>query len=599
MKDKIYYPGRAAFFESGLDFYLIYNFDTKKITTINKNDAFKYSCLTGIKSERFHLEDLLKLKDHSWDYEKYKKLLALLLKKDLYRPITNLENKIDKKNSSESVIAVITCNRPQLLSKALVSIAEGVSTNHPDIKLTVFDDSTDKETILTNIKSTAEINNKYGLQTLYFDKAEKLFFIKKLEAEIKGKGIDKKILHYTFFGNPELSVLRGGGGNRNAALLKLAGNKIISFDDDTQYNFKETTSQNNNLAISLENIPEINLFNNIIKTTNQLKNTDKDIIVSINEVLGENIYTLIGKTVKSDEEIISEDYIPQLVYSIENRNNFIKTAMFGIYGGKWYNSPFSIYLNNGSERSNSFTKKSGYSKIKKNPVSLMLPQCLNISKAPFLIATAFGIDARDITPPFPPQARADDNIWVVIMLALNKSSFIAHLPYAVWHDIENKNQFLQKNYDDTSAGFGLITVLIIEHLKRNLHSLFPEITYEILGNEFIALSKIDDEQFINICHDLWLEYTGITISQLENLIIKYDKMPKHWTKDVEKYISLFEKQSVNPENSLPRELREHYTIGECMRLYKLFFKDYGELIKYWPLIWDTAMEVNKRGNSIF
>ena len=599
MNNKKYYPGSAAFFPAGSDFYMIYNYNTKKLSCINKNEAFKYSQIKGIKTSRLHITDLLELKDPLWCIEKYEKLLSFLKKEELLRPLQLPEMNESKQEKGNYIIATITCNRFELLSHSLESIAEEVHKNHSDLPLAVFDDSTNKETEKKNRQFTLEVGSRYGLKTFYFGRNDKKSFVQNLGTETEKKGVDNKILNYTFFGNPELSVLKGGGGNRNTALLKFAGDKIISFDDDTLYQISAMEKQKTNIEISANKIPEINLYSKMEKIPKRFKQTDSDVIKYIKNILGESCNNIMIKTQKSGGEIFIENLNTAVLNSAGKTGSYAKTAMLGIYGGKWYSSPFSIYLNEGRERNKSFKKKSGYNKIKENPVSLILPQNLTLSRASFLIATALGIDTRDITPPFPPQQRADDGIWASIMLALNNNSFIAHLPFAIYHEMENKISFTKVNYEDTSAEAGLITVLIIEHIKRNLLSLFPEITYENLGNKLIELSRLDDKQFTYFCHDQWLEYTGGIIAQLENLLVKYREKPKHWAIDIENFIALLEKQSVNPVNSLPREFRNHYSINESIRLYKLFFKDYGELIKCWPVIWDAAVKVNKRGNLKF
>jgi hypothetical protein len=202
------------------------------------------------------------------------------------------------------------------------------------------------------------------------------------------------------------------------------------------------------------------------------------------------------------------------------------------------------------------------------------------------------MDAREILPPFPPYGRNQDGIWAAVMLALNQNAFISHIPFAIYHEMSNKNIFTDKDYEDASVEFGIITVLIIEHCRKKLISLFNKTTYETLGYQLISLSRITDKQFISLCHDLWLDYAGNTICNLENKLIVNKRKPKHWAKDVDKYIVLLENQSLNPENALPRELRKHHSIDETIRLYKIFFKDYGNLLKSWPIIWEKALKLN-------
>ena len=315
-------------------------------------------------------------------------------------------------------------------------------------------------------------------------------------------------------------------------------------------------------------------------------------------ILGKSVMSVITKGGNTDKKIYSEDYRPVNRFSITEQCSSIKTAMLGIYGGKWYSSPYSFYFNNGSERNRSFKKKSEYIKIKEEPVSLLLPECLCISRIPFLISTALGIDARKITPPFPPVLRACDHIWITIMLALENHSFVSYLPYAVYHEISHKTPFIQKDYENTSPESNILLVLFIEQIQRNLLSVLPEITYNILGNQLIKISQLDDKSFVSLCHDQWLSYTGSAIDTLEKRLLEYKKKPRHWAADVKDYISLLEEKSVNPENSLPRDFLKNYSIPESIRLFKLFIQKYGRLIKSWPVIWEEAVKLNKKEGAL-
>ena len=84
------YPGPAAFFSAGPEFYIAYNFSTGDISVIKRKDTYKYSQLSGIKTDEDHLKDLLELKDPSWGIREYEKLISYLKKEKLLIPLSDV-----------------------------------------------------------------------------------------------------------------------------------------------------------------------------------------------------------------------------------------------------------------------------------------------------------------------------------------------------------------------------------------------------------------------------------------------------------------------------------------------------------------------------
>ncbi len=589
IKEK-YIPGPAAFFAVDPGNFIVYNFLTKKISKITKTKAYKYSQLSGIKTIDQHKKNQVNQSESISTINDYDYLFSTFIKNKLLCPLSFFKDS-NKNLDTNYTITFITSNRPELLTNALNSLAEKIYINHKDLPIMVFDDSSEPEITEINKSLSNEIKNKFGIKTFYFGIKEKLQFIDLLNSKTEGKIINKDILKFAILGFQQNSPLKGPGGNRNTALLKLAGKKVISFDDDIQYRFVTHPEINHDMEIAYLKDPEGDLFLNIFRAGDKIINSEIDPIGYIKEILGKSIKTLIKKTEINNGTLFTDNFRPEPVFSLANQESSIKAAIFGIYGGRWYSSPFGIYFKNNPDKI-VFKKKSEYTSIKEKPVSLMLPHRLTLSRAPFFVATAMGMDAGNILPPFPPYGRNQDGIWAAVMLALNQNAFISHIPIAIYHEMSNKNIFTNDDYKDASVGFGIITVLLIEHCRKKLISLYSKATYETLGNQLFNISQITDKHFISLCHELWLDYTGNTICNIEKKLTDNKRKPKHWAEDMDKFIDLLEKQSLDPGNALPRELRDNYPIEKTIRIYKLFFKDYGNLLKSWPIIWEEAFNLN-------
>ena len=588
-------PGPAAFFAAGPDNYIAYSFLTNKSFRISKNNAYKYSNLSGIETEDQFLNDLLNTNDQEYSAEEYKELLSLFEKEKLLYPLQNNDNEIKNKNNLSC--AVISCERPELLNSALESIASAAANSENNLPIMLFDDSISEKTVKNNINALSDIKEKHSAETFYFGSYEKKELIKKLFKNCTEKIQDKNIFDFAHFGSKKYKHIAGPGGNRNAVLLRNAGKKIICFDDDTKHEFVSSINSSNCLEISSLKDPDRYLFPDKKRAEKQIINSNLNSLNYIKEILGQSVNTIINNADEKEMDLFTEDLNPDSCTSLAKGKSRIKAAMFGIYGGKWYENPFGVYYLNIPERKNPVKKKEEFDSLKKSPYSLLLPDHLILSKAPYFVASCMAIDAQDIVPPFPPCGRNEDGIWASVMLSLDKNSFIAQLPFAIYHETSNKKDFTDKDFEDTTAGFGIMTLLIIDHIKKKLFSLYRKATYKTFGEYLILLSDFSDENFLSLCHDLWLEYTANSIERLEKLLVENRRKPKHWAFDTEKYIDLFQAQSSIPENAIPKELRNNYSILEALNKYKSFFRDYGELLINWPVIWDAALKLNREEDS--
>ena len=587
MDKERYYPGPAAFFPAGPDFYIAYNYFSQNSLIINKDNAYKYSELNGYKNEETHLKDLLDIDDSEWNINRYMDFLSDLKNKSILRSLQVTEEKEAFINRNSCSVAVITNNRPDLLEKAVSSIAENSSIKDKNIPIHIFDDSIKNKTAANNISVLKKISEKYDIKTIYKGKKEKEEYLDLLESKIKGAGIEREILEFAFYGRSELNIVKGGGGNRNAALLMLAGEKLITFDDDTQYKIVERRSYSRDIKISTESNPEIDHSSSLKSISKHFRESETDIISYMTDLLGENCSSFLN----ANELKNSKDIYPPIWKIIEKKESNIKAVLGGIYGGKWFSSHYGIPLYDREERNKSFRKN--YSKIKKDPVSLLLPENLTITRSSLFVTTAAGFDTADILPPFPPYSRNEDGIWAKIFLLLNRNSFIAHLPYAVFHETENKSSFTEKDFEKCSPEIGAVTALIIDYVFNKYLENLRQPDYNSLSKQILDFTKLSDDSFLSACHNIRMDYTAKLIERFENILDKYNRKPRDWANDVDKYIENLKKHSLDPLNALPGKMKEYFGIEETIRLLKLCLEDYSSLLNHWPEIWKAAVIINK------
>ncbi len=555
------FSGYSVTFKTGKGSSLVYDLKNKSTRSLDNMDRRKVANLNKKGSNNF-----LQKRSH----------LSFKLESDIIY-------KKDKYCSNMPEITIITHEKPDSLLKIISSIIDNVLIRYPDIELKVIDDSIENDE--KNRHLINKIKNEKGYKILYFGKTEKNLLQKNILSGTKKNSQMEKAISFAIFGTHDLGSVPGPGGNRNSSLLISAGKKIISFDDDIIINIKQHENIAKFIKVSENQIPEINLYPDLNMLDKKILNSNIDIINYTTNILG-NFPSSYVSSVYDDYNTI----IPENIAFGKSIN--IKAAMLGIYGERWNDNLLGILLNDGYDKKTSYKNKYKYSQIKSKPVSLLLHDETIITRAPFFVSSAIGIDKTEV-PPFPPHGRNEDGIWAAIIIALSDESYISHSPFAVKHSENNAKIFTEQDYYTFSAGFGLSNYLLIQNTIKNIISNYLKVTYESLGKSLINISHLSDSDWINLCHDLWLEYAGKTIEKLELLLSKYKRKPKHWAIDVDNYISTIEREIVVNSNALPKELLKFHGIQKSVKLHKLFFREYGELLVIWPEIWQTAERNNR------
>ena len=607
MNKKKYFPGPAAFFPAGPDFYIAYNFYTQKTFSIETKKAFKFSDLKGYKTEQEHINSLLEKYDQDFTVNHAQNFINELKQKHILRSVHNYAEErtfnkasadlnredfnktTESHNRSDIAVSVITCKRPELFRNTVKSIFENSNILNKRNPFYIFDDSETDEEEKKNKMILESLSGNNCSRVIYIGEKEKHVYIESLKRECSSEIIQENLYNYIFFGQSEAVEIKGSGGNKNSALLMQAGTKAVVFDDDIQYRIYKRDSFKSDLTFTEDILPDTDFFSSMKKLTSICSETDIDLINYINNILGKKTRSLIDNTSLADT-IIS----PLLWEKLENNKSRVNAVFGGIAGGRWFSRPFPVYHYDGICRKKSYRNKKNYEKIKQSPVSLLLPDSLLISKVPFCVSTVLGFDGNKILPPFPPIGRNPDGVWVKLLQILDKYSFIGNLPYAVYHETGNRFLFTQEDYENTTPGIGVLTSLIFEYIFNKKIANLRKPNYQTFSKFLTEVSCFDDNYFITMCHELWLNYTGQIIGELEQLLKKNRKKPVYWAEDAANYIALLKKKLNNPLNAVPQELSKIYGIEKSLEIYKYFLNDYGMLIGKWPVIWNSAVKINRK-----
>lgn len=462
-----------------------------------------------------------------------------------------------------------------LFSRSVSSITNELKKRDHKKIISVFDDSTSSDTRDTKRKITLQIQESTGQYISYIGYEEKHSFINKL---LEALPLDlHSSARFFIFGDKELSYLKGPGGNRNAALSAFAGKSFISIDDDTELKLYQFKDSKKIITIEKEK-PNLNIgaYADIESIEEKIELFPDDPFAIIDSILGNE----------------TNDLLPG------SNNGKVCALMLGIYGGRWFSRPFGILFQEGDSRHPTFSSKTKYKEVKFNPYCYIQSPNILLTDSPFFISTAIGIDATSIVPPFFPHTRNEDNAWTILLKKCYDNSYIAHLPFAIWHEKNSKAPFNKNDFKKSGSDLGLNITYTLFTISEQLLCPKGVNIYELLGKTLIGFSELSQQKWVGMCRAMWHKHVEDTVNSLNLLLEKYENEPYFWAKDVKKYMDRLKSTSMDAEAFIPRELHSAGSVEEAGKIHRRMLNSYGTLLTQWPQIWDVICKMNEAGEGL-
>jgi len=470
-------------------------------------------------------------------------------------------------------IASLTCDRVDLFSRSLNSILNEVNKYGHSLNLAVFDDSRSHDIREKKKNVIRECISRFCIDITFIGIHERVNF-----SQVLIESLPKEVhsgVKFFLFGDQECSFLKGPGCNRNTALSAFAGKAFLSFDDDTELkisrysgNYNHSTDTCNKNPFIIGNFSDQSCFENIINPCS------------------EDIFNLFDSALQVSDNDTKTD----------ERKVF--AAMAGLRGGRWYSRPFGIMTQDNELRSISYADDKTYKSLKYNPFCFIQSLEVFYSNLTFFIGAGIGLNATSIVPPFFPQIRNEDHLWAIVNKFCYKDSLIVHLPFAIYHDREEKHLFTEADYKKVGVDMGTNITLLFRMLSDEIKSYDSKLPLELFGKALIDISNLPQGKWQELCAGLWNFHVGATVNSLNELLDKYEREPYYWARDVDKYLDRLRSSSLDPEAYIPHELHIAGSPEKAGILHRKILRNYGTLLINWGGIWKSILDINNSGSGL-
>lgn len=311
-------------------------------------------------------------------------------------------------------VAWVTRGRPSLVCR---SVRSWIAAHGTAVGLAVVDDSQDDGTrdALLQIAAT---------DLWYAGVGEKRQFVDRLAA----RGIPTDVLSFALF--PHADPGTPYGANRNAFLLATAGQVALSSDDDILFEVAVLPEASAGLAVTSRLDPTLIRCCSDQRDVREALRAGGDLLASHEALLGREVADCAQAAAGAVAlEHLGRDLARRLL-ALPHR--VLLTAP-GFYGASATLTSSVLHL---SEESWQLATASddAYEVARDARHLQRLVRLPSICDCGYVSAYHFGLDNRELLPPFFPAGRREDGIFALAVAAIHPEALTAHLPVAVLHD---------------------------------------------------------------------------------------------------------------------------------------------------------------------
>lgn len=469
-----------------------------------------------------------------------------------------------------ATFAIPTCDRPDLLSKSVASVTRAITPESGTRRIIVLDDSRSlaSQDAARRIVEAAQKDAPVPVE--YWGREERRRLVRRIVAA-DSTGIPERVITFALLGNDEAAGATGSGGSRNTALLLGAGGPVVSMDDDARFEFLTLRGTRVSPGKPVESIRDHDFGPIYVQGPVDTPRRFGALTDPVDMDVAGWIVSAFGNNRPGTDD---------------NRCA-LRAVMTGIAGNRWYDRLEPPFHSRGAVRDVVYRSKRRYHRALRSGYALMQSNRYVATQVPFFVACCCGFDARTLLPPFPPDLiRSEDEVFLRFLKTMSRHNVIGHLPIMVRHDLAARRP-------DGFRAPGVAPLPITEVAKAIVADIvtttFPHQGVEGLletGKRMQERAGVSTADWLDYAHTVWVRSRSGKVITLEQLLNQYNESPAYWAEDVSQYIAALRLSVPNITNDSDRE--------QILSLQR-YMDTLGELLTWWPDIWNVAAELQRVG----
>jgi hypothetical protein len=506
-------------------------------------------------------------------------------------------------------ICWVTRNRPKTVAKSIKSYHRNTSAHGHRVRYLVCDDGKTERECDTTVKALMELTSEIGCEIHYIGIREKRKIADEL---VRSSGISAETIEFALF--DPFGIGRSYGANRNTALIATAGELALYSDDDVFCRPGITAAVNEGPSaprIASRYQPDYaDHFHSLEAAkcfVEEIPSSESDFIAAHERVLGKSSAQILrggdgaaGNVAPEGPDADVGLCSPRLIRTLTNGDNRCLLSVPGVYGDSGMHTNRHVFGYRGENRERFVATEELFQRSIQERHIIHAFSRPHISDTIYVAGIQFGLDNREILPPYFPVLRGEDTLFAATVHRCVRGGFVTHIPFQLFHAPDGsrggyESPFFERDIPGTEALYSLIAAYgprpVSWDTASNIVSLGNMLAQ--YGNDGrYGSSASAAKEFSRELHHAVMQRNANASRILNDELIRHRRNPRWWAEAAERYIEGL--AGVGEEDFLPGADLEEGSLEETLAKLRGLTAAFGELCRAWPLLIRAA----KGGDSV-
>ncbi len=469
-------------------------------------------------------------------------------------------------------LSIPTANRPERLAVCLRSFVENFEKNgRQDTSIFVIEDAEDQgnKNVVESVRSNSQVNvEHFGLRH-----RESL-----MDSLAKRTAVPREVIEFAL-ALPK--VLKTPMPARNAFALMTLGSYIFQTDDDTRCAYAGADPPSDTTVLSSANEPCEGWFFADHESLLRERSLDHDVdILAVHEeLLGKSVASAVRRAPKAAWRKMN----PELMLSVNSGAGHVGMTSTGCIGDSGLYASGSFLISSTDDTIARICKSpESYRNAIHSGKLLRVPMNKVISRGEYFQGMSYAVDNAQLQPPYFPMGRNSDGASALLYLLSDSQSWIAHLPWAVYHQTDaNRKNYLVEHTEQFSRV--RLSDLVIFALKSSAPPKPSSRNHALLsmGEQLVDLGNLPADSFRAYIRG---EFVRVQTSLLkfldEKLATNPGKYPL-WEKDLRTIAANVKRSIADQLSIMPLDLESEVGAGAALEFAQRSIGSYGQLLLGW------------------
>lgn len=488
-------------------------------------------------------------------------------------------------------VVVPTRNRPQLLKRLLMSVAQNLREFGREAEVVIADDSDSAEMQAANRDVISALAGHPSIEVRYGNSDSRRRFAARLAAE---SDVSEDVISFALANDDGYPF--AAGVSRNGLLLDSSGHCLLYVDDDVQ--FRAATVPDSREDVILRSEPFATWFLNSAEEIESCRFTPVDFL-GLHESLLNFDQTALRNGGWDSRRVDLSTVSIGLLRRIEQGSAGVLISVMGIVGDSGFDDPLAYFIL-GDETLSRLTKdRQSYERALVNLLVLHAPRRSGVCDQCECHSYCMGVDNTEMLPPFMPVMRSEELVFGALVRKCIPGGLFGFTPRAILHQPGEARQFARDAALSRAGRFALGETLAFLVGGEVIKGASRRELIVSLGTRLKEASRQKDRDLHAQIQSSMQPMLLLWVQQLDEAIGRCPRASQFWVSDALKIKAAILSRLKERNHLIPFDLEQIYGPEEGQRRFRRLIGQFASLLKAWPDLVEATKTLQSKGESSY